>query len=118
MPAFGWSGNRRQWSIGNDRDLVLLTIRKQVLFNPAALQVVEHLVGNKRVFSHGCSGFLQFFYRKVAHADVPDQSGVCQGFHSSHGLLDRHAGIGPMDLVQVNVIGAQLAQAALAARIT
>ena len=48
--------------------------------------------------------------REVADADGTDFSLLVERAHGLGGLLDRHQRVGPVDLVDVDVIGAQSAQ--------
>src|SRR5229473_1592461 len=48
--------------------------------------------------------------RKVAHADGADFPLLEQRVHCFRGLLDRNQWVGPMNLVDVNVIGSKPAQ--------
>ena len=56
---------------------------------------------------------LHLIDRKIADADGADLSLFEQGLHCRRGFFDRYKGIGPMNLIDVDVIGSQPAQGVL-----
>ena len=62
--------------VGHDRDLVFLTVRQEVTFDVAAVEVVKKLTGDNRVALHCGLSMAQFRQGKITDADVTDLPAV------------------------------------------
>jgi len=96
-----------QRRVGNDGNVVLLAIGQQVAFDATLVQIIQNLVGDNRVFCHYRLGGAQFPQREVTHANVFHLPCIHQRFHDTHSLLNGDLTIGPVNLIQVDNIGAQ-----------
>ena len=93
-----------QRAVAECRDLVFAAIRQQVGLDAAFEQVVGRL---QHMQGRDTTELFHLFDREIAHPDGADLSLDEQCEHRLGGFLHRHQGIGPVDLVDVDVIGAQ-----------
>src|SRR5580704_9677996 len=94
-------------TIAQCRDTVGTTIRENLRFNAAFEQIVRRLQNMQR--GH-LPEALDLGDRKIADADGADFALLIQRSHRLGGFLHRHQRVGPMNLIDVDVIGAQTAQ--------
>src|SRR6266404_351891 len=94
-------------AIAERRDVVGTTVRQDVHLNGAFEKVVGRL---QHVQWGHLAEALHLGNREVAHADGADFPLPVKRAHGLGGFLHRHQRVGPMDLVDVDVVGTQAAQ--------
>src|SRR5580704_3559144 len=96
-----------QGSITESRNVIGASIRQDVRLNGA----LEEIVGRLQHVQWGhLTKALHFGDREIAYADGPDLSCLVKRAHGFGGFLDRDLGIGPVDLVDIDIVGAESAQ--------
>ena len=101
--------------IGHQRNLAFGQPRQQVPFRTAPRKVVEDLVGGQRTPGRNRPPFAHVIDVEVGDAEVADLAGGLQCLEAGDGVGKRHVAA-PMQQVQVDPVGAQAFQAALAGR--
>ncbi len=99
-----------QRAIAECRDAVLAAVRQEVGFDSALEQIVRRLQHVKRCHATKLFDLLD---GKIAYADRADLSLVEQHVHRVRRLFDRNQRVGPVDLIDVDVIGSKPAQGIL-----
>src|ERR1700722_6113284 len=94
-------------AIAQGCDAVGLAIGQNLRFNAAFEQVVRRLKDMQR--GHFPEA-LDLSYREIADADGADLALFVKRSHRLGGFLHRHQGVRPMNLIDVDVIGAQATQ--------
>src|SRR5262249_1183148 len=89
-------------AVAKDRDLVLLAIGEDVGLYAALEQVIGRLQHVQRRYP---AEALHLGNREVANADGADLALLEQGAHGLRGFLDPHQRVGPVNLVDVDVVG-------------
>ena len=89
-------------AVAKGRDLVLSAIGEDVGLDAALEQIIGRLQHMQRC--HPAEA-LHLPDREIADADGADLALLEQGAHGLCGFLDRHQRIGPVNLVDVDVIG-------------
>src|SRR5271167_2019449 len=96
-----------QRSISEHRNLVFAAIGKKVGLDSAFEQIVGRLQHVKR---RNLAKSLHLKHRKVAHTDGTNLSLLEQCVHGFRGFFDRNQWVGPMNLIDVYVIGSKPSQ--------
>src|SRR2546426_260072 len=118
MPCFG--RNRSDASVSSASSSSLSSMSAAAAFDSSCLtllapgitghQAVSDLVAEHRL-AERTLGCLPLFEREVAHAHVLDHALLLEPAHACHLRADRHNGVRPVDLVEVDLLRLQTAGA-------
>ena len=90
-------------------------LRKQRPFDPARVEVIEHLVGRAVLAVRHAGQFVHVARIEVADAPLPDLAVLLQGLERFH-RLGQGNGAAPVQQIEVEPIGLEPLEAALAGR--
>src|SRR5262249_24867015 len=94
-------------AVAKGRDVILSAIGEDVGLDPALEQIIGRL---HHVQRRNAAEALHLPSREIADTDGADFALLEQSVHRLRGLLDGHPGVGPVNLVDIDVIGAKAAQ--------
>ncbi len=101
--------------IGHHHHVRLTALVEQLPFDAAAAEVIEHLVGRAVVAVRRTNDRCRASGVEVADTPLPDLAVLHQRLEGADGLLDRHRAR-PMQQIEIEAIGLEPFQAALAGR--
>src|SRR5690606_1596982 len=110
VAGFHLSGQQSplHWTISQNGLPMFQAVRHQLGLNPAFHHAIWYLVGNHVQIFRGLG---KLIYIVVTYTRIPDLTLPDKRFYGLHGLLDRRGAVRPMDLIKIDVVGTQTAQA-------
>src|SRR5713101_2686215 len=92
-----------QRTVGDERDLLTLTIRQNLLLNRPIHETVFYLVRDNLLPRQRSLSFSHLSNREIAHAEIPHHSVLDKLLHRPHRLGNRDPRIGPVKLIEVHL---------------
>src|SRR2546428_11672003 len=96
-----------QRTVGDEGDLLTLTVRQNLLFNRPIYKTVFYLVRDDLLLRQCSLSFPHLSNREIAHAEIPHHSVLYKLLHRPHRFSNRNARIGPVKLVEVHPFHSQ-----------
>lgn len=91
-------------------NIVLAAIFQETKLDRSVDQVISNLVRDDLVFPHCPLRPLEIAHEEITDSNKPDFAAIHELFHRSHGFFNGNCVVGPMQLIEIDVICVQALQ--------